>query len=269
MVHKDIEDQNNQNMKRKLLVVMILSYTLLVSLILGVGLYIQPEEPETKITETVGKPDDSAIEKTATSIPITATITITPLSEADTQVSPGLEPSMTQTLTAPSVSPTQTQETPTPSQPTSTSPGYPINGEGTITATGTSQSYPVNNSITSTQTPTNAAVAQSGWSGEWWVFSEQPDGSFLSGLMRVNIDESDLSAAVSLGEKQYVFEGVLNESQVIVIGSWSGAGVSGNFYWRTNPMEQFVGNLDRELGFCGARAENDKADPCLGVPSNK
>ena len=268
-MNKDIEDQNNQNMKRKLLIIMVLSYTLLVSLILGVGLYIQPEEPETTVTETVGKPDDSAIEKTATSIPITATITMTPLLEADTEGPPDLEPSMTQTMTGLSVSPTQTQETPTPSQPTSTSPGYPINGDGTITATGTSQSYPVNNSTTSTQTPTTAAVAQSGWGGDWWVFSEQPDGSFLSGLMRVNIDGSNLSAAVSLGEEQYSFEGVLNESQVIVIGSWSGAGVSGNFYWRTNALEQFVGNFDRELGFCGARAENSEPDPCLGVPSNK
>lgn len=263
----DIENQNNQNMKRKLLVIMLLFYILLIALIITIGFSIQQREPEITLTKTVGKPDE--IEKTGTSVPMTATLTVTPLAEADTQAPPGFEPSMTQTVTTLSASPTWTQETPIPSQPTSTLPGYPVNGDGTITATATSGSYPVNNSTTSTQTPTIVTIALSGWGGEWWVFSEQSDGSFLSGLMSVIIEGSDLTASVSLGGEQVNFEGILNENRVIVIGSWSGAGGSGNFYWRTNTLEKFIGNLDRELGFCGARAENNMPDPCLGVSSNK
>jgi hypothetical protein len=265
----EIKNQNNQDMKRKLLLIMLLFYILLVALIMAIGLYIQQRKPEIILSTIATKPDESETEKPETFISQTATLMVTPLTEADTQGPPGLEPSMTQTLTASSVSPTQTQETPTPSQPTSTSPGYPINGDGTIMPTATSESYPVNNSTTSTQTPTNVAIAQSGWGGEWWVYSEQPDGSYHSGLMTVEIEGSDLSAAVSFLEEQFNFEGILNQNQVIVVGSWSGSGMSGNFYWRTNDLEQFVGYLDREFGFCGSRAENFIPDPCLGVPSNK
>jgi len=87
--------------------------------------------------------------------------------------------------------------------------------------------------------------------------------------MVFNVNGSDVTASVSMGEDSYNFEGILNESSVTVVGSWSGSIESGHFYWRTFTKGQFAGNLDRELGFCGIRGGVDMPEPCIDIPSGK
>jgi len=264
-------------MKRKLLTAIVLSYTLLVSLILVLGLYFQQiDQPFTTETEDIIDKTDSELDENLVQPSNTAIVsTKTHSTLTETLVSPSPEQAITQTVTAIFEDPTQTQQTSTPLAPTSTSPGYPINDEGTATATETQQSYPVNDSITSTISPTltdgptSTSITQTGWQGEWIVYWEQAGGGFLSGLMNIEFDGSDMFASVSIGEELYDFEGILNENQNIAVGSWSDALELGNFYWRMNDLGQFAGNLDSQIGFCGARLESSMPDPCFLVPSDK
>jgi hypothetical protein len=258
-------------MKNKIILVIVSAYIFLILIILGIGLKVQETEQllvigtgtaaGTITRQTVE--DEFQFSETAIDNTGTYTRTVTPSAAFETSLPPSPEPTNTPTTSLVSQEPTQS----TPSEPTSTQINYPIAGEETEIPTSTPPAYPIQDNTTPTFTAT--PTTQTGCDGEWVVYSEQPDGSFLSGLMNVSIEGSDLSAEVSLGEETIVFEGILNESQIIAVGSWFGSGRSGNFYWRTNALEQFVGNLDREFGFCGARAENNMPDPCLEAPTNK
>jgi len=256
---------------------------MLTVLILVIGLNIQKTD-QTFMTETrsfpgtpTTKPGEDGYQASKTAIDDIGTQTWieTPSAEMVTLPSPSVEPTKTQTITAISEEPTQTKRTSTTSTPTSTQPAYPVSGEGTAIATITPPPYPVEDGTTSTLsptptvTPTRTSTTQTGWSGDWTVFWEQADGSFLSGLMSVSVDGSDVTASVSVGEDQYDFKGILNESITTIVGYWSGSLESGNFYWRTLGLDQFSGNLDRQFGFCGSRSGGVMPEPCLDVPSDK
>ena len=262
---------------------MIFSYIGLIVLILGIGLNIyKPDQPV--ITETISstesqttKPDKDGYQATETSVEdiVTQTSNVTPSPEIDILLSPSPEQSRTQVITSVSEEPTQSGMTATLFAPTSTQSAYPVPGEGTAIATTTSPPYPVEDVITSTLSPTSTvtpsytSTTQTGWLGDWTVFWQQADGGFLSGLMSVSVDGSDVTASVSIGEDQYEFTGILNESIITIVGSWSGSLESGNFYWRTLGLDQFSGNLDRQFGFCGSRSGGVRPEPCLDVPSDK
>ena len=256
---------------------------MLTVLILAIGLNIQKTD-QTFMTETRSFPgtpttkpgeDEHQASKTAIDDIGTQTWIETPSAEMVTLLSPSVEPTKTQVITEISEEPTQTKRTSTTSTPTSTQPAYPVSGEGTAIATITPPPYPVEDvttstlSPTSTVTPSYTSTTQTGWSGDWTVFWQQADGGFLSGLMSVSVDGSDVTASVSVGEGQYNFKGILNENLMTVVGSWSGSLESGNFYWRTLGLDQFSGNLDRQFGFCGSRVGSNLLEPCLEVPSGK
>ena len=270
------------DMKRKILLIVTGFYISLNLIIVAVGLNIQQEqEPLIPGTEaapgrTDGQPDNLGTSSPTAIVDVETQVwTETPDAAVEVTISPSPQPTMTQTPTAAAEETIQPSWTFTPSAPTSTSPAYPVSGEGTITATITPGSYPVNESNTATVTPsltvtpTTASTTQTGWGGDWMVIWEQADGRIISGLMSVSVNGSGLTAALSVDEEQYDFEGILNESQVTVVGSWSGGSNSGNFYWRTLSSGQFVGNLDRQSGFCGSRLESDMPDPCLEAPDGK
>jgi len=266
-------------MKRKLLIALGLSYILLILMILVIGLNLQRND-QPVITETSSAsatPGETVqqVSKTTTDDISTQTWIVTSSIETETLLSPGVEPSATHTITAVSEEPTQSGGTATPSAPTSTQSGYPVSGEGTATTITTQPPYPVEDQATATlsstltATITSTTTTQTGWVGNWTVFWEQDDGSLLSGLMAVNLDGSEITASVSIGEDQYNFTGVLNESQLTVVGSWSGSDEAGNFYWRSSMLGQFAGNLDRQVGFCGARSEEDLLESCFTVPAGR
>jgi len=270
-------------MKNKVFLVLVSSYIFLILIILAIGLKVQKTD-QLMITGTgaapgtiTSQPDDDLFQfsKTAIDNNETQTWIETPSAAVETLLPLSVEPTKTQTITAISQEPTQTKRTSTTSAPTSTQSAYPVPGEGTAIATTTSPPYPVEDVITSTLSPTSTvtpsytSTTQTGWLGDWTVFWQQADGGFLSGLMSVSVDGSDVTASVSIGEDQYEFTGILNESIITIVGSWSGSLESGNFYWRTLGLDQFSGNLDRQFGFCGSRSGGVRPEPCLDVPSDK
>jgi len=256
-------------MKNKIILVIVSTYFLLILIILAIGLNVQKKEQlliastGTAAGTITSHPveDEFQFSETAIDNTETHTWTDTPLIAVEPSLLPSPEPSKTPTITLVSKVPTLS----TPSEPSSTQINYPIAGEETEIPTSTPPAYPIQDNTTPTFTVT--PTTQTGWDGEWTVFWEQADGGFLSGLMDVYINGSDLTATVSLGQNSYIFDGILNESSVTVVGSWSGSGESGYFYWRTFSVGQFSGNLDRQLGFCGARDGGNPPDPCLHIPS--
>ena len=270
-------------MQRKLIIVMALSYIVLIAIIVAVGLnFHQCKQPSISayggyLNTRTSKPDEEISQilqntsvKTETKVWVE-----TPSSDIKSLRSPSVEPTKTQTITAISEEPTQTKRTSTTSTPTLTQPAYPVSGEGTAIATITLPPYPVEDLSTSTlspistPTPSYTSTPQTGWIGDWTVFWQQGDGGYLSGLMVVSIDGSDVTTSVLIGDDPYNFTGILNESRVTVVGSWSGSIESGNFYWRTFEAGHFAGNVDRQFGFCGSRSGGVMPEPCLDVPSDK
>jgi hypothetical protein len=267
-------------MQRKLLIHVVLLYIALMASILAIGLSYQQrenlqgaktgvshDEKPSEIVEAVSRFSETSVEYSGEQFP-----SKTPYLESEVLRTQTTEPTITPVLEGLS----QLSQTPETTPTTITLPAYPSIVETTAlpTWTGTPSQNPEEtriptNVLTTDPSPTITSVSQTGWNGEWVVFWEQQDGSFLSGIMNVYVEKYNLTAAVSLGQVDYHLEGILNESQIIAVGSWFGSGGSGNFYWRTNALEQFVGNFDREFGFCGARAENNMPDPCLEAPTNK
>lgn len=257
-------------MKQKILLTLSFSYLVLIILILAIGLNFQGRNNSLMIgvtpDSTSGQPEEEVFQTSKTKIHTSGTQTITEIF-----LSPTFETTESQAITE-TLIPTQL-ETPTPITPTPTSPSYPISDQGTSTPTSTQESYPVDEAstpatFTPTVMPSQTSTTQDGWGGEWIVFWEQLDGSYLSGLMTVKIENTELTASVSIGEENYSFEGVLNDGLVTTVGSWYALGESGYFYWRSVSSDQFVGNLDRQFGFCGSRGDASIPEPCIKIPTD-
>ena len=256
-------------MKRKIIFIVAFLYLALITLILILGLNL-PGGNQPVGTETESLPDRFDEEEQASShTPAEFTETNTPEPELSQSPTPYEASTITEVLETP----TQTEPTSGTPSPTSTSEDYPIDDNPESTAT--SQPYPVGDQTDSTLTPTftltptDTPANETGWAGEWTVFWGQSDASYKPGLMMVNLDGLDLTASVTIDGKTYLFDGILNQSLLAVVGSWSGSGESGNFYWQTSNGGQFSGNLDRELGFCGIRGGGDRPEPCIDIPNDK
>jgi hypothetical protein len=260
-------------MKHKILLVLALTYLALVLVIFAIGLNVQKidqpfvNQTDAFLSATVSVPDNNQTQVFRTSVDDVGAQNHTdrPKIDTETVVSPELEPTLTLKHT------TSVQE-PTPEAPTSTYPAYPI-PDGTATATRTLIAYPVEESATpapttSTAAPSTTPNPETGWGGDWTVFWEQPDGSYLSGQITVEIMGSEVSALGLLGGDQVGFQGILNESRVTVVGSWAGSGDGGNFYWRSYSSDHFIGSLDREIGFCAIRRGENLPEPCKKIPSD-
>lgn len=171
-------------------------------------------------------------------------------------------------------------------QNTQTQPAYPINGQATSililppTATvqpastrtqtqapATPTATRTRTSVPATATATQTQPAQSKWAGEWIIFFEQKDGSYLSGPINITITGTDLTATASLGGSQYSFEGtVYFQLTECASGTWTGQDSSGNFWWSLVSDNQFAGSRENRFGFCGARSNAVKPEPCKLLP---
>ena len=260
-------------MKRKIIFIVAFLYLALITLILILGLNL-PGDNQPFGSETESLPAGTANqfderEQVSTQAPAEFTETSTPEPELSQSPTPYEASTITEFLETP----TQTEPTSGTPSPTSTLEDYPIDDNPESTAT--SQPYPVGTStgVTHTATftisPTSTSGTETGWAGEWNVFWEQPDASYKQGLMVINLDGLDLAASVTIDQEDFTFEGILNQNMITAVGSWSGSGESGSFYWAISDGGNFLGNLDRELGFCGIRSGGDRPEPCIDIPSSK
>lgn len=194
----------------------------------------------------------------------TAPATTAALTTTLSDTTPGITPSATNTV--PPVFSTVTPQTPTAaSYPVATNPLTAPTSTPTRTATRTPTAT---QTATTIHTATQTATPQSGWAGEWVVYLEQKDGSYLSSTINISVDGTQLGASATIGGIAYTYSGTIYNDGQIATGSWVTATADGWFWWTTSGIGQFTGSNEARLGFCGARIGLSRPQPCKELPTN-
>lgn len=144
------------------------------------------------------------------------------------------------------------------STPSSSSSAYPINAQ---TRTPTPAK-----SASSTPSATVTTIPQTGWGGDWTVYFQQSDGTYISGEINIDITDTNLIGSGLINSINYSFEGRIISGGQGAIGSWASASDSGGFDWILISDKQFSGSRDIDFGFCGTRPGLTPPDPCYIPP---
>jgi len=187
----------------------------------------------------------------------TLTLTLSPSAAVITPTlpvtTPGITPSATRTIQP--GSPTATPLTPTAvSYPVATNPLTSPTATATRTATRTS---------TSTQTATPAL----GWTGQWMVYIQQSNGTYMSGTIELEVNGVNLTGMGSINGVLYVFQGYALDNEHAE-GRWTSPTADGYFRWQMVASGQFAGSNEDAYGFCGTRPGGSQPEPCVILPSS-
>lgn len=134
---------------------------------------------------------------------------------------------------------------------------------GTFTATATATKTAT---ATATATQTLAPTLQTGWAGEWNVFWQLDDQTYVEGTLSIEVVGTDLTASGLLDGNEYSFTGRIIYNGKTSVGKWTSALSSGSFIWIDVGEGQFGGNRDQNFGFCGAREGIKAPQPCFIPP---
>ena len=185
--------------------------------------------------------------------------TATPTELLTTQGTAGTLPS-DQTPTSPLVvlTPTATKKSATV-QPTASTlaPTQTRTSTPTLTATATPTK-----TATLTQTPT----LQIGWAGDWMVFWQLENQTYIEGTISIEVIGTDFTASGTLDGIDYSFTGRVIQDGEVAFGNWTSSTSNGNFIWTEVANGQFGGSRDLVFGFCGVRDGVDPPEPCYIPP---
>ena len=188
------------------------------------------------------------------------------------------------TATSKSTTPQYATSTLVPSQTRTSTPTLTVTATPTKTATLTltptlqtgtlvpSQTRTSTPTLTATATPTKTATftltptLQTGWEGEWIIFIQLANGTYMSGTMNLALNGTDVIATAILDGVEYNFEGDNYAEGKQITGSWQTDSNNGYFWWMLVSDAQFGGSLDLQYGVCGARAGAEKPVPCFIEP---
>ncbi len=141
------------------------------------------------------------------------------------------------------------------SVPTSTQPVLP----------GPTQNKPTGTYSTLTPLPTQTKIAQAPWVGEWTVWFQHPDETFIAGKIKITFNALQLIGIGKIGGVQYELD-ILGFDEEKAEGYWTTPATSGYFRWKFINANQFGGSHDEYFGFCGTREKSGKPDPCVILP---
>ncbi len=186
-------------------------------------------------------------------------------------------PAATSTKASTSTQPTQSVSTSYPvptSQTASTNTPVPTNTAiatnaptGTFTATATATATrTATATATATATQTLAPTLQTGWEGEWVIYLQQDNETYISGTMNLALNGTEVIASAKLDGVEYNFEGINHADGEQISGPWQSDSSSGYFWWLLVSENQFGGSQDLQYGFCGARVGFEMPDPCFIEP---
>lgn len=146
----------------------------------------------------------------------------------------------------PSLAPVSTlTPTPTVSDPQVTN--YPLNYE---TTTVPQDAYPTED-LTQTPTPT---LGNTDWDGVWNIWYQAASGGYTPAQLTVQVSGTRLIGTTKISGTDFSFKGDISLQGTQVEGEWQTASDTGNFWWRMNSPETFVGSRESRFGFCGNRA---------------
>ena len=197
-----------------------------------------PTAPVIILTPTATSNSSTPQAATAT---LATTQTRTPTRMATT--TPTRTATLTPTTTKRSATPQAATPTPAPTQ--------------TRTSTPTLSRTP-----TRTATLTPSPTLQTGWEGEWTAYVVQADGSVLVGILTVTLAGDIVNGEFDVQGSLMNLEGSFLGAGDQVSGSYAGFPGNGFFKWLISEGGTFVGNLDNQRAFCGARAGLAQPDPC-------
>lgn len=119
---------------------------------------------------------------------------------------------------------------------------------------------------TPTATPTLATTQQTDWTGEWIVFWQLDDQTYIEGTISIELAGTNFTASGTLGGLDYSFNGRIVEQGLTAFGSWTSLSGNGNFIWGAVADGQFGGSRDLYFGFCGVRPGFVQPEPCYIPP---
>lgn len=208
-------------------------------------------------TQSPGSPVATVIDPLGTTpgISPTPTYTVPATTAVITPTLPvttsGIIPSATNTVQ--SVSSTATPQTPT-------APSYPVATDPLTAPTNTPT-----RTATRTLTPTQTATPKVGWSGQWMVFLQQSNGTYISGMIELEVNGVNLTGMGSFNGVVYVFQGYAIDLEHAE-GSWTSPTAGGYFRWQMIASGQFAGSNENAYGFCGTRPGGNQPEPCVILP---
>jgi hypothetical protein len=248
-------------MKRKTWIILGGIYLSLVILILLVALLGKDEPQEESVaTSGTGEMRISQIEATQT--------TIFQTGEGDTSY-PIIQDATLGgfALVTPSPSMTLTPGTALPTNPRTATAVFAATATRTWsttqfpTSTSSSGAYPVATN-TPTHTPTMTKTPQTGWAGEWVAFLAQGDGTYISGILTISINNGAMSGEFNADGALLNFTGSTSNDEKTITGDYEGFVGNGWFKWVLKSNSVFEGNIDNERAFCATREGDDRPEPC-------
>jgi len=150
--------------------------------------------------------------------------------------------------------------TPTPTKSNLQTNIYPVE-------TGTTTLVPEPSATTNlTQTPT-PVLGVPAWDGVWNIWYQAASGGYTPAQLTVSVSGTRLIGTTKIGGTDFSFKGDIILQGTQVEGEWQTASDTGNFWWRMNSPESFVGSRESRFGFCGNRAAV-QPNPCREVPQD-
>ena len=125
------------------------------------------------------------------------------------------------------------------------------------------ETTPTNNP-SQTATPT---LKVPDWEGVWNIWYQDSRGSYTAAKLTVEVDGTRLAGSAKIDGVDHSFKGDIFDEGTQVEGEWQTASDTGNFWWRMNTPETFVGSRESRFGFCGNRAAV-QPNPCREVPQD-
>jgi len=120
-------------------------------------------------------------------------------------------------------------------------------------------------SLTQTQTSTPGGSA---WGGVWKIWYQKVNGGYSLAELTLQVDGTRVTGAAKIDGIDYTFKGDIDTQGSHVAGNWQTGSDAGNFSWRMNSEDTFVGSRENRFGFCGNRATAVQPNPCREVPQN-
>jgi len=223
----------------------ILLFLLLLALLSWCGQRRQPdvEHFQGDVVATLQK---SASKEVADSVELTPPPYEAPLPSPQT-----LEPILT--------TPTAIMLTPTVPNPQATT--YPPN-YGTVVPT--QNAYPTED-LTRTPAP---IPGDTDWEGVWNIWYQDRRGGYTTAELTVQISGTRLTGTAKIDGTDFSFKGDIYAQGTQVEGEWQTASDEGEFWWRMDSSDIFVGSRENRFGFCGNRLTTIQPNPCREVPQD-
>ena len=162
--------------------------------------------------------------------------------------------------------------------PTGTPAGTPVDTPTVTLSNPQTTSYPV---VTGTTTlvPEPSATTNltqtltltpggSAWGGAWNIWYQKVNGGYALAELTLQVDGTRVTGATKIDGIDYTFKGDIDTQGSHVAGKWQTGSDAGNFSWRMNSEDTFVGSRENRFGFCGNRATAVQPNPCREVPQS-